>query len=94
MATNRAPRKRILMPGYVTPTEASERLGGFSTQTLKKWADGGKISAIRMPGGQYLYKEADLDINKLITVVGQESAEPVTVQPSAAKKTVPAVHKK
>lgn len=43
---------------YLTPNEAGDRMG-VSGQTVRRWAAGGLIPAIRTPSGRYLIHKRD-----------------------------------
>lgn len=71
---------------FVTPKEASERLG-VTTQTLRNWARSGKIEKIKLPSGHLRY-----DVDGLIAAMkAPEPARPEPVlRPSPIIPAMPA----
>lgn len=47
-------------------TEAAARLG-VTDETVRRWADAGKLRHVRLPSGQRRYRQEDLDL--LLTVI-------------------------
>lgn len=42
-------------------TGAAAKYLGISDETLRRWADDGKIRHVRLPSGQLRFRKADLD---------------------------------
>lgn len=80
----------LSIPGFVSAAQASKKLGGISTQTLAKWARATPpiVEARQLPGGQFVYKEEDLDITKLCRpVAGGTDADGIAVPKVDGRKT-------
>jgi excisionase family DNA binding protein len=60
-------RFSVIMPGVppaalynLTPKEVGAQLG-YHEDTIKRWADQGKILCFRTPGGRRRFRQADVD---------------------------------
>ena len=60
-------------PEYLTPKQAA-KIAGLSTMTLRRYADKGKLNAIRIPNGDRRY-----DKKEILALIGQTYEEENTV---------------
>lgn len=49
---------------YLTPNEAGDRMG-VSGQTVRRWAEQGRLPAAKTPGGRYLIHRDDAVIERV-----------------------------
>lgn len=61
----------IVPPDLLPPSEAAELLG-ISSETLRRWAEDGKIRHVKLPSGRRLFYRADIE--DLLTPVEPKAA--------------------
>ena len=50
----------IMVPDELLPTSIAARLANVSANTIRAWADKGRLPAIRTASGQRLFNRADV----------------------------------
>jgi excisionase family DNA binding protein len=78
-------RETVQLPEFVSSREAC-RILGVTSQTLRRWAKRGQISAIRTPGGHFRYCLGQLIVAPTPTPAALPQAKPKKARPAVSEK--------